>query len=354
MSSKRLAVTLTLIAAFAFSAFAATEEKAPRLTLVDPMKDFGTVSKGQKLDHSFQVKNTGNADLQITAVRPTCGCTVADFDKTIKPGETGKITAHVDTTQFTGPITKAVIIESNDPSTPSAQVTLRAVVKPYVEAFPCGFLRFVNLVQGDAQMQSVTIFSEEEEPFQILKVEKPGDHVKVDFAKITAENELVKAGRAGQAQWRVNVTYGGPDVKVGPIAEKVKIVTNSKHQPEYLLSLSGVVRPSYSVLPTTLNFGEVETTDTAERPVTLRSNTKTPEQFKVTKVESTVPGVTAEAKATETPGEYQLSVKLAKDVKAGALEGDLKIYTSDSVTPIYTLPIRGTVKLAGGATGSSK
>ena len=68
-------------------------EKAPRLTIVEPVKDYGTIAKGEKLDWSFLVKNTGDSDLQIIAAKPGCGCTVADFDKVIKPGETGKVTA---------------------------------------------------------------------------------------------------------------------------------------------------------------------------------------------------------------------------------------------------------------------
>src|SRR5216684_6439752 len=98
--------------AAAKSATAASVEKAPRLTIVEPVKEYGEVPKGDKLDWSFLVKNTGNADLQIIAAKPGCGCTVADFDKLVKPGETGKINAHVDTTNFAGPIAKGVTVET--------------------------------------------------------------------------------------------------------------------------------------------------------------------------------------------------------------------------------------------------
>ena len=105
---------------------ARTRRKAPRLTLVEPIKDFGTVPKGREDRLGFEIKNTGTADLEILAAKPACGCTVADFDKVIKPGQTGKVTAHVDTTNFAGPIAKAVTLETNDPTTPNAQVTITA------------------------------------------------------------------------------------------------------------------------------------------------------------------------------------------------------------------------------------
>src|SRR5260370_6784397 len=99
------------------------DTKSPRLTIVEPVKDYGTIPKGEKLDWSFLVKNTRDSDLQIIAAKPGCGCTVADFDKVIKPGDTGKVTAHVDTTAFAGPIAKTVTLETNDPNTPTSTLT---------------------------------------------------------------------------------------------------------------------------------------------------------------------------------------------------------------------------------------
>src|SRR3954469_14602386 len=146
MSSKRILITMiaVLVALTAAISFAADPpakdkkadaveakkeaEKAPRLTIVEPVKDYGTIPKGEKLDWAFVVKNTGSTDLQIIAAKPGCGCTVADFDKVIKPGETGKVTAHVDTTNFAGPIAKTVTLETNDPTTPTSQLTIHAIV----------------------------------------------------------------------------------------------------------------------------------------------------------------------------------------------------------------------------------
>src|ERR1700680_5066035 len=89
MSSKRMlvvtmALLVSLIASFGSAADtkpkakkteaskAATEEKVPRLTIVQPVKDYGTVPKGEKLEWSFEIKNTGTADLQILAAKPGC------------------------------------------------------------------------------------------------------------------------------------------------------------------------------------------------------------------------------------------------------------------------------------------
>ena len=353
--SKRIVITaLALLVALpsvfaqdaAKKSDAKAADKAPRLTLVEPVKDFGTIPKGDKLDWSFVVKNTGNADLEIIAARPSCGCTVADFDKIIKPGQTGKVTAHVDTTNFAGPIAKAVTLDTNDPSTPSAQVTIHAIVKPYVEAHPAGFVRF-NMLQGDTDVQTITLYSEENEPFEIVKVESPQPWIKVDTKKIEDASQLVpNVGRKDQAQYRVNITAGGNDAKIGPIAEKIHVITNSKHSPDYWLSVSGVIRPTFRVEPSGVNFGEVTPSDSAAtRSVVLRSNNlKAPETFVVDKVESAVPGVTAEVKPTQNKGEYEVTLQVDKNAKIGDVDGAVKIYTNDKINPVVTVPVKGTIK----------
>ncbi|MDP9360220.1 MAG: DUF1573 domain-containing protein [Acidobacteriota bacterium] len=378
MSSKRILIVMiaVLVALTAALAFAADQpakaktsetpaakkaesavkdaEKAPRLTILEPVKDYGTIAKGEKLDWSFIVKNTGNSDLQIFSAKPGCGCTVADFDKVIKPGETGKVTAHVDTTAFAGPIAKTVTLETNDLTTQTSQLTIHAVVKPYVEAFPAGFVRF-NLPQGEADSQTVTIYSEEDEPFQITKVETPpaetgkAEWVRASYEKITNEADRApNVGKPGQDQYKVKITVGGPDIKQGPIADKVHIVTNSKHQPDYFISISGVIRPPFRVEPLAVNFGEVSPADVAAtRMVMLHSgNLKAPETFVVSRAESSVRAVVTSVKPGANKGDYEVTLQIAKDAKPGDIDGTVKIFTNDKVIPVVTVPMKATIKAA--------
>jgi len=64
----------------------------PEITFKYKNYDFGVLIEGEKVSHVFKFKNTGNADLVITKVSTTCGCTVADYPKDpIPPGGEGKI-----------------------------------------------------------------------------------------------------------------------------------------------------------------------------------------------------------------------------------------------------------------------
>ena len=346
MLSRKFVSILTVVVALGLTAGAVAQQSgaaaAPKLSLADPVRDFGTVPKGDTIAWDFTVRNIGTADLEILSVQPACGCTVADFDKVIKPGQTGKIHAVVDTTTFSGPIAKTIAVQTNDPATPMAQLTMRADVKPYVQAFPNGFLRYM-LQLGQSDKQTTILVTEDEEPFEIVSIESPADYIKVDYEKVPVA-ERASAGRSGQEQYRLNVTVGGPEAKVGPIAEKVKIITNSKHQPEFLLSVTGLIRPAYVVNPSVLNFGEVTFGDpAATRTVIVGSTSRTSDAFEVTKVESSNPGIVAEAKPAGD-GAFEVTVRLAQPGKAGAFDSNIKIYTNDQYSPVYTLPVRGSIK----------
>ena len=97
------------------AAAAAKPVSAPKIEVNLETKDVGTVAKGQIIDATFTIRNTGGSDLIISDARPGCGCTVASFDKVVKPGEEGKIVSHVDTKSFSGPITWSVATTTGGP-----------------------------------------------------------------------------------------------------------------------------------------------------------------------------------------------------------------------------------------------
>src|SRR5437867_2287483 len=133
---------------------------APKIEISPETKDAGTVAKGQMVEATFVVKNAGGSDLIISDARPSCGCTVASFDKIIKPGAEGKIQSSVDTKSFSGPISKSVLVVSNDPERPQMNLFIKAMVKPFVDVLPQAFVRF-SVIKGDSAAQEVILVSEE-------------------------------------------------------------------------------------------------------------------------------------------------------------------------------------------------
>lgn len=75
--------------------------------------DYGRIAKGSDGVRVFKFTNTGNAELIISDVKSTCGCTVPEKPKgPIAPGASGEIKVKYDTKRV-GPIRKTVTVYSN-------------------------------------------------------------------------------------------------------------------------------------------------------------------------------------------------------------------------------------------------
>jgi hypothetical protein len=85
---------------------------------------------GSSVTHEFAVHNQGDDDLALEVV-PGCGCTVASYDRTIAPGESGTIAVTVDLYEaWAGrAVNKAVTVGSNDPDAPMTRLIVRAQVE---------------------------------------------------------------------------------------------------------------------------------------------------------------------------------------------------------------------------------
>src|SRR5205823_14808854 len=87
----------------------------PVIEVRETTQDGGVVEQGAVVRYRFTVENRGDADLEVRQVRPSCGCTAPNWEKLIKPHETGIIQAEFNSSHFHGPITKHITVFSNDP-----------------------------------------------------------------------------------------------------------------------------------------------------------------------------------------------------------------------------------------------
>jgi hypothetical protein len=310
---------------------------APKMEVSPETKDAGTVAKGQVVDAVFVVKNTGGSDLIISDARPSCGCTVASFDKIIKPGGEGKIQSSVDTKSFSGPISKSVLVVSNDPDRPQVNLFIKALVKPYVDVLPQAFVRF-SVIKGDNAGQDVLLVSEEK-GFRPTIAETSQPYVKAEVLPAGDKDKI--PGRAGdQYKVRINVL---PDAPEGLLNAPIRVATGVSQQPTIEIPVSGIVRPRVSVTPVTVNFGNFTA---GKDPITrniIVTNNKPAVPVKVTRAEVSVPGFITDVVPTQDGVSYTVVVKASSAVKKGALDGTVKLFTSDKERAVIEIPLRGEV-----------
>jgi hypothetical protein len=100
-----------------------------KMTFETQNYEFGEVTEGEIVEHTFKFKNTGKAPLVIQGARSTCGCTVPEWPKDPIPvGEEGEIFVRFDTKNKRARQVKPVTITANSyPAT--TKVYLRGFVK---------------------------------------------------------------------------------------------------------------------------------------------------------------------------------------------------------------------------------
>ena len=96
--------------------------------------DWGKVGpKDSPLKATIKIKNVGTELLKITDVHPGCGCTkTAELDKKeLQPGEVASTELSLAVGNTTGDLTKSVTITSNDATSPTKILYLKAhIVRP--------------------------------------------------------------------------------------------------------------------------------------------------------------------------------------------------------------------------------
>lgn len=104
----------------------------PELAATNYVHDFGDVPPDEIQETHIAVENKGTQPLQISSVRGSCGCTVANTgEDTVAPGESTDLRVTYDPTYNNDAgqqITRQVLIESNDPAAPVVEFTIRANV----------------------------------------------------------------------------------------------------------------------------------------------------------------------------------------------------------------------------------
>ncbi len=91
-----------------------SDQRVPEITFEKTSHDYGRLIMGEKVSYSFKFTNTGKADLIVSNVSASCGCTVPRFTSDpVKPGENGTVTVVFDSHNRRGFQNKTVVVITN-------------------------------------------------------------------------------------------------------------------------------------------------------------------------------------------------------------------------------------------------
>ncbi|MGZ3754456.1 MAG: DUF1573 domain-containing protein [Mucilaginibacter sp.] len=109
---KKLMLLCAVVLGLAFTASAQDSQKA-EFKFNEEKHDFGKVPQNKPVTTLFTFTNIGEEPLILTEVKPTCGCTIADYTKTpVKKGDQGSIKITYNAA-VVGAFNKTIIVTSN-------------------------------------------------------------------------------------------------------------------------------------------------------------------------------------------------------------------------------------------------
>jgi hypothetical protein len=102
----------------------------PEINFEEEVFDFGRITQGEKVSHSFNFTNTGKSNLIISGASGSCGCTVPEWPKEpILPGKGGSINVVFSSEGKSGLQEKTVTIVTNcEPATKVIRIKAEIIV----------------------------------------------------------------------------------------------------------------------------------------------------------------------------------------------------------------------------------
>lgn len=258
---------------------APTPAPAPKLVCDAPEYDFGVMDNSQNVEHTFIVRNEGTLTLEITQVRPSCGCTVANIsERNVAPGSETKISTRLSLVGRQGQQHKAITVESNDPERPQYILTLKGVAGSAIDVQPPRLTQ-IQVPVGTQPTGVVQVVGVAGTPFKILSVEASTD-------RISASVETVEEGRS----YRVLASPSKP-LEPGQTESTLIIHTDHPQRPTMEVPVVFIVPSDVMVAPRELIF-PAPSSEPVIRYIIVRTGDK--QAFQITKVETPDPAITTE------------------------------------------------------------
>jgi hypothetical protein len=342
MKTERMTTIVVAVGCLIAASVVAQESgiAGPKLEVPEKILDKGTVAKGDVVEANFRLVNEGSETLLVKSVRPTCGCTVADYDREIAAGGSGWVKAKLDTADFSGPVSKSILVMTNDPQDPTVSLVIKADVKPYVEVLPRPLIRF-NALKHEQLTQKVTIVSGDgEHDFKVTGVDSSVPYLEAAVRRLGQEEQL--AGRPGP-QYEVALSLA-EDAPMGPVNAQLSVHTDHPKAPTVLIKVYGVVRALLHVTPPQIQFGTVEASSNPGRNVIVINNRTGGSGVEVTSAEVTDSAFDATVSAIDEGRRYQVTVTVKPDADPGTRDALLKLATTDPDFPQLTVPVRANIR----------
>jgi len=327
---------------------AAKAEEAPKTEAATPAQpaakiefdrtvyDFGNTSMVQQLTGTFSFQNTGEGVLELKKPTTSCGCTVASVKpESLKKGEKGELVFTMNVGNMNrGHAEKHITVPSNDPQTPSVNLTVKADIIPIYDFNPQN-VPLGDLRQGVITNVTIQVKRVDGKPINLTKVESTNPSIRVriepDADSSNAAARVVVEAEAEGTPRRFN--------------ETVKVFAGNTNQPAFTIPVFGRLVGDVTLNPEAVFWGiadpehwpgprpELMTTRNVRIQATDPSKT-----MEIHNATSSLKDVSVSINTVETGKVYEVVAKLAEPPKESE-RGTISFETSLAGQQTVTVPV---------------
>lgn len=235
---------LPLLLLFTGLAFSTLAQESRKIEMNEMTHDFGTLQKGDPAEFTFTFKNVSKADVQLSNVKASCGCTTPSWTReVVKPGESGDIRVKYNSNRV-GPFTKSVTITYDTEEKPMV-VYIKGKVEAPAPAVPAiAYKEVVGGLAFDQVMSNIGTLDSDKDKSLVFNVKNISPH-KIDFTnKFEVGNmfnvKLDKMSLTPGQTTKITVDVLGKGfVKGGPFNETIKLYTGEADEAVKELNIVG-------------------------------------------------------------------------------------------------------------------
>ncbi len=256
----------------------------PRIVCDQPTFDFGSRDSSEVVAHTFTLKNSGTTDLDISAIRPACGCTAANLTRqTIPPGESAELSTRLTLAGRNGEVQKPILIESNDSENPALQLVMKGFIGTDFQITPITMVLRKDSPDAPATA-SVIVKSMTNKKFEITNAKSEGGKLKVRADKFSDENSY---------QITANLEER---LQAGQYGDKITLETNDPTRKQLEISVIVLVPSTIAVAPLKI---VLDGTLTAPVSQTIILKNPTKDALLIDTIETPDPSITSQFEAME-------------------------------------------------------
>jgi len=321
--------------------------KAPKVVVEKKIVQVGEILEMQNVEYTFMIKNAGNAELQIAAVKPSCGCSVADFDKVVAPGQQGKVHIKIDGKKIgAGPFDKAFAVKTNDPENEQFNLSVQGTVTKALEF--SREMRWAGFTDEPLKIESyitVTLSS----PMNILSARWDDDgKAKGLPEKIGVKLDAIERGK----KYRLTV-WKKADLAAESVVSNIVLATDNPKLKEKIVPVAFTIMNDVELHPQRIYYGEMIIPPGATKAFERSFNiiAARGDSLKIVKAVSSRDDMTVKIQELLPGKSYRGTVLVRPTSKIDRFTGSVTIYTNYPKYREVVLDVVGSVRVGTGSEG---